>query len=67
MAVQRIRSARAIAAHYKRLDPGTAITETLIRRLMDSGELPTFNSGRKRMTSLEAVEKWIKKQLAGGG
>ena len=63
---KRIRGARAIANYYKRGDPETAVSETLIRRLMDSGEIPTFRSGSKRMTSIEAVENWISAHLQEG-
>lgn len=61
--MQRIRAARAISDHYKRLDPDTSISESLIRRLMDNGDIPTFKNGVKRLTSIEAVEKYLEKQL----
>lgn len=63
--MQRIRAARAIAEHFKEQDPGTMISETLIRRLMDSGELPVFGNGVKKLTSIEAVERYLDAQLGG--
>lgn len=63
--MQRIRAARAIAAYYKELDPGTMVSETMIRRLMDSGELPVFKNGSKKLTSIEAVDAYLDKHLGG--
>lgn len=63
--MQRIRAARAIAEHFKSTDPGTMVTETMIRRLMDSGELPVFKNGAKKLTSIEAVEAYLDAQLGG--
>ena len=59
----RIRAARAIADYYKELDPLTDISETLIRRLMDEGEIPTFKNGVKTLTSIEAVEEYFSHKL----
>ena len=61
----RIRGARAIAEYYKAQDPDTSVTETLIRRLMASGELPIFNNGYKKLTSIEAVDAYLNAQLGG--
>ena len=61
--MQRIRAARSIAEHFKENDPGTMVSETMIRRLMDSGELPVFKNGSKKLTSIEAVESYLDKQL----
>lgn len=63
--MQRIRAARAIAEHFKEQDPGTMVTETMIRRLMESGELPVFKNGTKKLTSIEAVEAYLEAQLGG--
>lgn len=63
--MQRIRAARAIAEHYRKIDPGTMVSETLIRRLMDSGELPIFKNGNKKLTSIEAVDAYLNAQLGG--
>lgn len=63
--MQRIRAARAIAEYYKEKDPGTMVSETMIRRLMENGELPVFKNGTKKLTSIEAVEGWLEAQLGG--
>ena len=62
----RPRAPRKIAEYYKAKDPDTVITETLIRRLMDAGEIPFFNNGVKRVTSIEAVDAWLESKLGGG-
>lgn len=63
--MQRVRAARAIAEHFKKLDPDTMVTETMIRRLMDNGDLPVFKNGVKKLTSIEAVEAYLDAQLGG--
>lgn len=63
--MQTIRAARSIAEHYKKIDPDTMISETFIRRLMDAGELPVIMNGCKKLTSLEAVEKYLEAHLGG--
>lgn len=65
--MQRIRAARAIAEHFKNIDPETMVTETMIRRLMDNGDLPVFKNGVKKLTSIEAVETYLDAQLALSG
>lgn len=62
--MQRIRAARAIADYYKKMDPYTSISEAFIRKLMMNGEIPTFRNGVKRLTSIEAVDEYLKKALA---
>ena len=61
----RIRAARAIAEYYKAKDPDTMVSETLIRRLMDGGDLPVFKNGNKKLTSIEAVDAYLKSKLGG--
>lgn len=61
--MQRIRAARAISDYYKSIDPNTRISESFVRRLMDNGDIPTFRNGVKRLTSIEAVEEYLNKQL----
>ncbi len=63
--MQRLRAARAIAEHYKALDPETMISEFMIRRLMDEGKLPIIKNGTKKLTSLEAVDEYLNTHLGG--
>ena len=60
----RIRAAREIADYFREIDPSTDISETLIRRLMDEGEVPTFKNGVKKLTSIEAVEEYFYNKLS---
>lgn len=61
--MQRIRAARAISQYFKEIDPDTTISESMIRRLMLNGEIPSFKCGVKACTSIEAVEEYLRKQL----
>lgn len=59
----RLRAARAIAEHYKAEDPGTMVSEFMIRRLMDEGKVPVIMNGAKKLTSIEAVDAYINAEL----
>jgi len=61
----KVRAARAAAEYFKARDPDTAVTESLIRSLMQRGELPVIEVGTKRLTSIEAIERWVESQLGG--
>lgn len=61
----RLRAARAIAEHYKSMDPDTMVSEFMIRRLMDEGKLPVIKNGTKKLTSLEAVDDYLRSELGG--
>lgn len=61
----RVRSARAAAEYFKAQDSETGISESMIRRLMDQGDLPIIEIGTKKLTSIEAIERWIESQLGG--
>lgn len=61
--MHRIRAARAIAEYFKEKDPDTMVSETMIRRLMKSGDLPVFQNGSKKLTSIEAVESYLDSML----
>ena len=61
----RLRAARAIAEHYKSEDPGTMVSEFMIRRLMDEGKVPVIMNGTKKLTSLEAVDDYLNSVLGG--
>ena len=53
------RTIREAAAWFKAQDPGTALTETAIRRLVRTGEVPSIRIGRKYLVSLEALESYL--------
>lgn len=64
--MQTIRAPRALAEMYKAEDPNTMVTETLIRRLMDAGELPVIKNGVKSLSSKEAMDAYLEAKLGGG-
>lgn len=63
--MQTIRTARNAAAYFKSRDPDSEVSEWLIRRLMDNGDIPVIRNGAKRLTSIEAIEDYISTHLGG--
>lgn len=53
------RTIRDAAVWFKAQDPETALTETAIRRLVRSGEVPSVRVGRKYLVNLEALESYL--------
>lgn len=53
------RTIREAAAWFKVQDPDTALTETAIRRLVRTGEVPSVRVGRKYLVNLEALESYL--------
>ena len=53
------RTIKDAAAWFKAQDPGTALTETAIRRLVRSGEVPSARVGKKYIVSVEALEAYL--------
>lgn len=53
------RTIKEAALWFKSHDPGTALTETAIRRLVRSGEVPSVRVGRKYLVNLEALESYL--------
>lgn len=61
--MQRIRAAKAVSDYFRSIDPESRVSESMVRRLMDDGEIPVFMNGVKRLTSIEAVEEYLEKHL----
>jgi hypothetical protein len=61
--METLRTAKAAAEYFREIDPNTTITESMIRALMDSGQLPCITVGRKRVTSIEAIERYFSEKL----
>ena len=63
-----MRTIKEAAAHYKEQDSQTALTETAIRMLIRSGQVPSMNVGKKYLVSLEALAHFLagKKPTARG-
>lgn len=53
------RTIRAAAEWIRSHDPGSALTESAIRRLVRSGEVPSVRIGRKYLVNLEALESYL--------
>ena len=55
----RVRTIDAAYDEIKRLDPGTAISRTGLRRLVVSGTVPSVRAGKKFLVDLDAVEQFF--------
>ena len=62
------RTIKEAAAHYRELDPHTALTETAIRMLIRTEQIPSVKIGKKYLVSLEALDSFLagKKPTARG-
>lgn len=55
----RARTIREAASYFRETDPQTCLTETAIRRLICSGEVPSVRVGRKYLVTVEALEAYL--------
>lgn len=55
----RMRTISEAAKHVRATDPGTALTETAIRRLLITGALPCVRIGTKYLLDLDALEAFL--------
>jgi len=53
------RTIREAAAYFLEKDPQTCLTETAIRTLLRTGEVPSVRVGKKYLVSLEALEAYL--------
>ncbi len=53
------RTIKEAASHYKALDPHTALTETAIRMLLRTGQVPCVRIGKKYLVTLEALDQFL--------
>lgn len=58
----RMRTIEQAAAHFKKVDPMTALTKTAIRRLVTTGKIPSVKVGTKYLLNLDALEEYLKGQ-----
>ncbi len=56
----RMRTIAEVTSFFQSEDPQTAITKSMIRRLVVSGALPSVRIGTKYLVSIEAVECFLK-------
>jgi hypothetical protein len=57
--MKRMRTLEALARHYRRIDPETAITQHFLRKRVISGEIPCVKAGVKRLIAIEDVDEYI--------
>lgn len=57
--MRRMRTIQQAAAWVKETDPRSALTQTAIRRLVLSGEIPYVSAGNKRLVALEDIEDYL--------
>ena len=55
----KIRSVQAAYAEIKEADPATAITEHMIRKIVYGGEIPTIQTGNKKLFDLEVLLHYL--------
>ena len=53
------RTIKEAAANYKELDPDTALTETAIRMLLRTKQVPSVKIGKKYLVTLEALDQFL--------
>lgn len=56
----RLRSVRQAIAQIKEADPGTSLTETILRRMVDEGELPAIKMKAKFLIDMDTLESILK-------
>lgn len=57
--MRRMRTIPQAAEWVKENDPCSALTQTAIRRLVLSGEIPHVPAGNKRLVALEDIEDYL--------
>lgn len=53
------RTIREAAAWFKSQDPQTCLTETAIRTLVRTGQVPSVRIGKKYLVTLEALQEHL--------
>lgn len=57
--IVRMRTAHQAAEYFKQQDPETSFTEYHINRLINSGVLPVFRSGRRKLINLDKLIEYL--------
>lgn len=55
----RTRTIREAAAYFREKDPQTCLTETAIRTLLRTGDVPSVRVGKKYLVTVEALEAYL--------
>ena len=59
MTAPRMRTAPEAIAEIKAVDPKTALTERALRRMINSGVLPSVNIGNKKLVNLDKLFEYL--------
>lgn len=59
MTAPRMRTAPEAIAEIKAVDPKTALTERALRRMINSGELPSVSIGSKKLVNLDILFEYL--------
>ena len=57
--VRRMRTIKSLAAHYRKFDPETAITEHFIRKQILAGNVDSVLAGSKRLIAIEDFDDFL--------
>lgn len=57
--MERLRTIEQVIEYIKEQDPESALTEWALRQLVQDGTIPSLAVGKKRLVSLDSVEKFI--------
>ena len=60
MAIPRMRTPHGAAEFLREQDPGCAITEHYIRRLIKTGQLPSVRAGVKYLVNVDLLIDYLK-------
>lgn len=56
----KMRTIPQLSAYIRETDPESSLTQTAIRRLVRSGELPSVSVGVKRLVALETLDNFLR-------
>lgn len=56
----RLRSVRQAIAQIKESDPGTSLTETILRKMVADGDLPAIKFKSKFLIDMDTLESILK-------
>ena len=51
--IPRMRTAKKAIEELKMIDPNTAFTERALRRMINNGEIPTFDIGNRKLVNFD--------------
>lgn len=61
--IARMRTAHQAAEYFKQNDPETSFTEYHINRLINTGVIPVFRSGRRKLINLDKLIQYLNSEI----